>query len=750
MNWLNAYGDNTRLNAYNARYLTQKEGVKELVEPSLFQGFGDAATKALPASFLESSSSGHDFSAFILDQKRETEDAFDPNDYSDAQERAAQLERYNARVDRRKIEQDYTPNPDTTGEAAQLIYGLLRFVPKAAVYSAGGAAGMAALGADVGVYEAGKLKDKGVRADVANVAGLITGVTAGVGAGLPSHLGKSYVKSIAYGALSNPALDITERGAIQSLLKQYQYDDVAAEYDPFDATSITTSAVMGAAFGYIGARSVRGSKLEDAKAVVQNIDEKTGISDKSKAAVESVGNKTKQAVNTIKESDFGRTVDAITEPAQEKVTKVSRDAVDAAMELKSAMVHQRDQLVGEKGSVTRSLEQEKVAREQLDNGNRASVSDSEIDYGVLYDNVNEIHAALNVEVGKSIGNYSLDPVTGELKPSVDIQVSVKHEMADVPKVKEGKKLTRKQRKAEKMRQRQAEAGKAKQEASAVEKNEGVDESVELSVKEFNEEVKQVREQLEEPLSPEEMADIQAEFEEKNGLSVERQKRVDSLRRYAPELPETRTLEPEVVPEQIRAEADTPEVARAEVTPEEVRADEIVAEKEAVVESKPEEAKAEAKPEEATVVREAEVETPEPVLAPQEDTRTVGQILNGLIDETPLPDDTKAVVKEAVGKQLDMFEEAEIARKAADEPVAEPPAEHPRKGVFTPEQALDNRVNKVIEENPDMYIVDENGNQRSLSEFIEEVEIEAKNEVELAQAFSEGASCMFQQGALDLD
>lgn len=738
MNWLNAYGDNTRLNTYNARHLTQAEDAKAQVAPTTFQGFGDALTKAVPAAFYETVSSWNDFAAFKLRQGIETEDAFDLNDYSDAQERAAQQVEYEARIARKKV-QSNTPNPETTGTASQIIHGIARTLPKAAGYTvmSGGNPIVAApmFGADLGIYKASELRDKGVDARTAAMVGAVEGIGSAIGLAAPASLGTSYAKSALFGAVTNPALDVSQQSTEEYILRNYGYSDVAAEYDPFNTANLTTSAILGGAFGVMGARSARGSKIEDAKAAIKEIDERADISGKSKAAVETVSNKTKQAVNTFKESEFGRTVDAITEPVQEKAVKVTRDAVDAAMEVKSAVIHQRDQLVGKDGSISRSLEQERAAREQFDDGEVVSVNDSEIDYGVLYDNVDEIHASLNVEVGKSIGKYSLDPVTGELKPDVVIQVNVKHEMADVPKVKEGKKLTRKQRKAEKMKQRQAEAERAKQETSVVQQNEGVDESVALGVKEFNEEVKQAREQFEEPLSLEEMAEIQAEFEEKNGLSVAEQKRVDSLRKHAPELPETKTPEPEVIPEQVKAEVDTPEPAKAEVTPEEVRVDEIVADKEVVVESNPVEAK-------------PEVEASEPAPIPQEDTRTVNQILSGIIDDSPLPEDAKALVKEAVGEQLNMFDEAETARRTIEEPAIEPPAEHPRKGVFTPEQALDNKVSKVIEEQPDMFIVDENGNQIAVADYLEDAQAQAKADTEFAQAIGEGGACMWQQGALD--
>ncbi len=93
--------------------------------------------------------------------------------------------------------------------------------------------------------------------ETATKAGLITGVTNAVGMALPASLGTSYLKSATFGALVNPATDITEQSAIKFVLDNADYSVISKEYDPFDPVSLTTSALMGAGFGLLGARGAR-------------------------------------------------------------------------------------------------------------------------------------------------------------------------------------------------------------------------------------------------------------------------------------------------------------------------------------------------------------------------------------------------------------------------------------------------------------------------------------------------------------
>ena len=99
--------------------------------------------------------------------------------------------------------------------------------------------------------------DKGVDEKTANKAGLAAGVFEGAGMALPGALGSKVLKSMAFGAVVNPATDIGENATIGFILNNADYQKQAREYDPFDPTNLAVSAGMGAFFGALGARTNR-------------------------------------------------------------------------------------------------------------------------------------------------------------------------------------------------------------------------------------------------------------------------------------------------------------------------------------------------------------------------------------------------------------------------------------------------------------------------------------------------------------
>ena len=74
---------------------------------------------------------------------------------------------------------------------------------------------------------------------------------------LPGALGSKVLKSMAFGAVVNPATDIGENATIGFILNNADYQKQAREYDPFDPTNLAVSAGMGAFFGALGARTNR-------------------------------------------------------------------------------------------------------------------------------------------------------------------------------------------------------------------------------------------------------------------------------------------------------------------------------------------------------------------------------------------------------------------------------------------------------------------------------------------------------------
>lgn len=263
MSWINRFGlTNEEAKVINQYSAPEKSG--EALTPGLFEGSWSAIGQSFGKEWEATKSDVNEAVALKVEDDdyylAQQEDPFAPDLNIDKDAIANRL-RQDAKEARLKIKNDYTPNPETTGTAAMILYGLTGSLAKGIGYSvlAGGNpfVGGALFGADLGRYEKDKLQDKGVDTETATKAGLITGVTNAVGMALPASLGTSYLKSATFGALVNPATDITEQSAIKFVLDNADYSVISKEYDPFDPVSLTTSALMGAGFGLLGARGAR-------------------------------------------------------------------------------------------------------------------------------------------------------------------------------------------------------------------------------------------------------------------------------------------------------------------------------------------------------------------------------------------------------------------------------------------------------------------------------------------------------------
>lgn len=263
MSWINRFGlTNEEAKVINQYSAPEKDA--EALTPGLFEGSWGAIGQSFGKEWEATKSDVNEAAALRVEDDdyylAQQEDPFAP-DLNVNKDAIANRLRQDAKEARLKIKNDYTPNPETTGTAAMILYGLTGSLAKGIGYSvlAGGNpfVGGALFGADLGRYEKDKLQDKGVDTETATKAGLITGVTNAVGMALPASLGTSYLKSATFGALVNPATDITEQSAIKFVLDNADYSVISKEYDPFDPVSLTTSALMGAGFGLLGARGAR-------------------------------------------------------------------------------------------------------------------------------------------------------------------------------------------------------------------------------------------------------------------------------------------------------------------------------------------------------------------------------------------------------------------------------------------------------------------------------------------------------------
>ncbi|NHC63176.1 lytic transglycosylase domain-containing protein [Paenalcaligenes suwonensis] len=180
--------------------------------------------------------------------------------------------------------QQYKPDPLTTGMVGQVMFDVSRVMTQVGVGAAanivtGGAAGSAMFagaattGAASGRATFQDMTSKGVDAGTAANIGFIDALTIGGGVMMPAAIGAKalatpfniagagmsrgayYGANVTYGAASNVALGAAQRGATQELLESGGYTAMAQQYAPLDAASVTAEAILGAAFGAIGARS---------------------------------------------------------------------------------------------------------------------------------------------------------------------------------------------------------------------------------------------------------------------------------------------------------------------------------------------------------------------------------------------------------------------------------------------------------------------------------------------------------------
>lgn len=182
------------------------------------------------------------------------------------------------------IATQYSPDPLTTGMAGQVMFELSRTLTQvgvgaAAVGLTGGALGSPMLGgaitagASTGRATFQDFKAKGVDDTTALAAGAVDAAAVGGGVLIPAAIGYKalatpfnltgagasratyYGANVAYGAAANVAMGAAQRGATHELLQAGGYTTMAQQYAPLDTASVAAEAILGAAFGAVGARA---------------------------------------------------------------------------------------------------------------------------------------------------------------------------------------------------------------------------------------------------------------------------------------------------------------------------------------------------------------------------------------------------------------------------------------------------------------------------------------------------------------
>jgi hypothetical protein len=161
-----------------------------------------------------------------------------------------------------------TPDPETTGEASNIVFGFGKVIAKAIPLGAVGGLPAAAVGTGLieGTADALRLQDEGVDPSTAAKVGAIKGVATGVGIALPIA-GKTLGQTAALVLGGGPASFMAEQQASKMILDSADYGAIARQYNPFDPVGLTISALVpGAVAGVVHAGRARGARAAAAQA----------------------------------------------------------------------------------------------------------------------------------------------------------------------------------------------------------------------------------------------------------------------------------------------------------------------------------------------------------------------------------------------------------------------------------------------------------------------------------------------------
>lgn len=218
----------------------------EMPEPNFFDGMGDT-WKAIPNAVLDTASSAITGLRQIPLENFTTQ----PEVREWVRRQHEEVMPENARRIREIAKQEYELDPQTSGTAAQIVYGLGEMIPKAVLYGsvAGPAGGALLFGADVGVNRTQTLLDEGVDEQTAINAGMLTFAANAIGLKLPAAFATgSRLTSAAIGAGANVGLNVAEVQGVHWILENQNYDELAKNYE-LNFADNAVAAGLGAAFG---------------------------------------------------------------------------------------------------------------------------------------------------------------------------------------------------------------------------------------------------------------------------------------------------------------------------------------------------------------------------------------------------------------------------------------------------------------------------------------------------------------------
>jgi hypothetical protein len=150
-------------------------------------------------------------------------------------------------------------DPVTHGAVANILYGVGSQAPAILASAFGGpVAGAAVAGATNYEGSFSDLSSAGVDVGTARGAAGVDAAFAALGALLPGSIGaKKALNTLLVGPGINLAQDIASRYAVGATLQANGYGELAAQYQHMDATTLIADALVGGAFGHLGAKVSR-------------------------------------------------------------------------------------------------------------------------------------------------------------------------------------------------------------------------------------------------------------------------------------------------------------------------------------------------------------------------------------------------------------------------------------------------------------------------------------------------------------
>ncbi len=168
-----------------------------------------------------------------------------------------------------------TPDPYTTGSLGQILYGFIGVgVPAAVGTYFGGPLGGAAMAGSFqaqGTYA--DLTQQGVDPNTASAAALFDGTLAGVGVGVPASIGRrALLNTLLYGPGVNVSQDLLAGQGMSAILENGGYSEMANRYAEIDGEMLVADAILGAAFGWYGARTGQAGRVARAAPTQTEVD----------------------------------------------------------------------------------------------------------------------------------------------------------------------------------------------------------------------------------------------------------------------------------------------------------------------------------------------------------------------------------------------------------------------------------------------------------------------------------------------